>query len=68
MAVPTNPLDPETPTVLLPADRGDAAETSGAPDDPACAQPPKAAGCVAFFRKTDAGAEVLDTIRRAVTS
>ena len=37
-------------------------------DDPSLRAAAEAAGCVAFFRKTDAGAEVLDAIRRAVTS
>jgi FixJ family two-component response regulator len=35
-------------------------------DDPAARTNAAAAGCVAFFRKTDAGAEVLEAIRRAV--
>jgi FixJ family two-component response regulator len=35
-------------------------------DDPAARADAAAAGCVAFFQKTDAGAEVLEAIRRAV--
>ena len=35
-------------------------------DDPAARADAAAAGCVAFFRKTDAGADVLEAIRRAV--
>jgi FixJ family two-component response regulator len=34
-------------------------------DEPAARAEAKAAGCAAFFRKTDSGAEVLDAIRRA---
>ncbi len=34
-------------------------------DEPAARAEAKAAGCAAFFRKTDSGAEVLDVIRSA---
>jgi FixJ family two-component response regulator len=35
-------------------------------DDPDTRARAEAAGCVAYFRKTDSGADVLDAIRRAV--
>jgi FixJ family two-component response regulator len=35
-------------------------------DDPAARTEAAASGCLAFFRKTDAGADVLEAIRRAV--
>jgi FixJ family two-component response regulator len=35
-----------------------------AQDDPEARAEAEAAGCAAYFRKTDSGAEVLDTIRR----
>ena len=35
-------------------------------DDPETRARAEAAGCVAYFRKTDSGAEVLETIRRVV--
>ena len=34
-------------------------------DDPETRAEAEAAGCTAYFRKTDSGAEVLDAIRRA---
>ena len=35
-------------------------------DDPETRATAEAAGCVAYFRKTDSGADVLEAIRRAV--
>jgi FixJ family two-component response regulator len=36
-------------------------------DDPAARNEAKAAGCAAYFQKTDSGADVLETIRRVAS-